>query len=123
MIEKGVCETWTPGQEELWERRLRLRLTFAERHLAISIRDLLKYDLRSKQAKIAIAQGRLRIAIATDKELEEIATLEARMQGERQGEIPGLGIAVLVIERLKLLKNTRAKIRERGIKRSELECQ
>ena len=122
-MEKGVCETWTPEQEELWASRLRLHLTFAERHIALTMRDLLKYDLRTKQAKRAAAQGRLRIATATDQELEEIATLEARMRGGRPGGIPGLDMAVLVLEGLERLENDRTEIREKGIKKSELECE
>ena len=68
-------------------------------------------------------RARLRFATATDKDLEELANLEARMQGEIPGEIPGLSRSVFEKERLGHLKNDRAKIREKGIKRSELVCQ
>ena len=122
-MEKGVSKTWTPGQELEFEESIKRCRTFAERHLALLIRDVLKYDGRSKEGTRAMAQARLRLATATDEDLEELAELEVRQAVERPGEIPGLHRASLVVEKLGHLKNTRAEIRQKGIKRSELECQ
>ncbi len=123
-MEKGISKHWTPGQELKFEERIKRCRTFAERHLTMMLRDVLKYDGRSKESKRAIAQARLRLVVATDEDLKELAELQVLMEEkERPGEIPGLHKASLVAEELGHLKNTRAEIREKGIKRSELECQ
>ena len=80
-MEKGISKYWTPEQEEAWVRRLEGYHTFATRHLLLAIRDLFKYDGRTKQAKRAIVQDKLRLATATDEELRELAELEEKMQG------------------------------------------
>jgi len=46
-MEKGICKTWTPGQELKFEERIKHCRTFAERHLTMLLRDVLKYDGRS----------------------------------------------------------------------------
>ncbi|MBA7698972.1 hypothetical protein ES703_107656 [subsurface metagenome] len=122
-MEKGVLKTWTPGQELEFEERIKRCRTFAERCLLMTTRDLLKYDGRSKAGKRGIAQGLLRLAVATDKDLEELAKLEASVQVEDPGQIPGLSRFAFEQERLEVLKKVRAEIREKGIKGSELECQ
>lgn len=114
-MEKGLCKTWTLDQEELWARRLRGCRTFAERHLTMSIRDLLKYDARTREGKRAIAQSRLRLATATNEELQEIARLEVEVKD-------GGGIDAMP-RKLQHLKQIQAHIKEMGIKRSKLECQ
>ena len=81
----------------------------------MSLRDLLKYDGRTKQAKRAIAQARVRLATATDEELEEIARIELKMPGE--GPHPS------VSEKLEKLKRERAELREKGVPKEELACQ
>lgn len=113
-MEKGVCKTWTAEQEKVWARRLKGCLTFAEQHLTMTLRDLLKYDGRSKEGKRAIAQGRLRLATATDEDLEELAKLESQM---KEGGGPDS-----VADILKTYKELRAKIRGKGIKRSDLDA-
>jgi len=119
-MEKGVTKNWTPQAENYYERLLATCHTFAARHLTMLLRDVLKYDGRSKESKRAMAQARLRFAIATDKDLEELAKLEARMQREIPGEIPGLSRSVFEKERLGQLKKERAQIREKGINKEEL---
>ena len=121
-MEKGVFKTWTPGQELEFEERIKRCKTFAERHLLMLLRDTLKYDARSKEGKRAMAKARLRLATATDEDLKLLAELEVLMEREKPGEIPGLHRASLVAENLGHLKKTRTEIREKGIKRSELEC-
>ena len=121
-MQNGICKTWTPGAEEYYERLLASCRTFAERHLTTLLRDGLKYDGRSKASKRAMAQARLRLAVASDEDLKELSTLEVLREGERPGEIPGLHRASLVAERLGYLKNVRANIKEKGIKRSDLVC-
>jgi len=120
---KGVSKYWTPGKEIEYQERLKNSRTFAERHLTMLFRDLLKYDGRSKEARKAIAQARLRIATASDKDITEIAKLEASMQEESPGEIPGLARASFEAQRLRELQKDRVEIKERGIRKEELECQ
>ncbi|GAH38307.1 unnamed protein product, partial [marine sediment metagenome] len=89
-------------------------LSFAQRDIIMSIRDLLKYDGRTKQAKRAVAQARLRIAAATDEDLAELAEIEHKA--------PGNDVLPSLAERFEDLKRQRAKFREQGIKKSDLEC-
>lgn len=110
---KGVSKRWTPEAEERYNKRLASCQTFAERHLIMTIWDIFKYDGRTKEGRKAIAQGRLRLATATDKDLQEIAELEQKMPRQVQ--------AISVSEKVEELKELRARIRARGIKRSELE--
>jgi len=121
-MEKGISRHWTPGQELTFEEYIKRCSTFAERHLTMLIRDTVKYDGRSKEGKRAMAQARLRLAIATDEDLKEIAELQVLEEGEKPGEIPGLHRASLVAENLGHLKNTRAEIREKGINKEGLRC-
>lgn len=110
---KGLSKYWTPKAEEHYERLLATCQTFAQRHLIMTFRDLLKYDGRTKEGKRAIAQGRLRIATVTDADIEELAKLEAQMEdGGGPDSVP---------DKIEDYKKLRARIRERGIKRSELE--
>jgi len=115
MMEKGLSKSWTPKLEEYYRKLLAGCRTFAERHLLMTVMDLLKYDGRSKEGKRAIAGGRLRLATATDDDLKELARLEQTMPW--RDKIPS------VSERMEELKRERAEIREKGIKRGELECQ
>lgn len=113
-MEKGVCKTWTSAQEEEFNSGLARVHTFAERHLIMSIRNLLKYDQRTKEGKRAIAQARLRIATATDDELEELSNLEqaiAKPQGLKEA-----------LATRGNLKEVRLRILRQGINRSELAC-
>lgn len=121
-METGVSKYWTPGKELEFEEHIKRCRTFAEQHLTMLIRDVLKYDGRSKEGKRAMVQARLRLTVATNEDLKELAELQVRQAAERPGEIPGLHRASLVAQNLGLLKNTRAEIKEKGIKRSELEC-
>jgi len=113
-MEKGVSKYWTPEAEEHYKRLLAGCHTFAERDLLMSIRDLLKYDGRTKAAKRATAQARLRLATATDEDLAEMANLQAK---RKKGDYPDS-----VERNLKRLKYVRAELKEKGIKRSELAC-
>ena len=132
-MEKGVTPNWTPGLEIEYEERIKKCRSFAERHLTMLLRDVLKYDGRTKESKRAMAQARLRFSTASDKDLEELAELEARMQMETptepvsvqylKGEIPGLHKAILVAGRLRELKKERDQIRGKGVSKEELECQ
>jgi len=105
-MEKGLSKDWTPEEEALYQSWLASCHTFAERDLMMTLRDHLKYE-----GKREAAQHRLRLATATDEELEEIAELEEQIGG---------GGFAFVAYRLKELKIQRAEIREKGIKRSEL---
>lgn len=109
-MEKGLSKHWTPGKELEFQERLKNCLTFAECHLVMLIRDLLKYDGRSKEVKRALAQARLRLVSASYRDLKEIAKLEADMQ-EKPGEIPGLARGFEVQRLIELVKE-RAKIKD-----------
>ena len=125
MMEKGVNQYWTPQAEELYERLLATCRTFAEQDLLMSIRDLLKYDLRTREGKRAVAQARLRIATATDEDIEELAALQVGLENKEKID-NGMTIEELLplqAGRVGVLKKLRAKVREKGIKRSELKCQ
>lgn len=113
-MENGINSTWTPETAEWWQSRIDTCPTFASRHLITGLRDLQKYDGSSREGKRADAQARLRMATATDKELRDLAELKVILLK---------GKAVTVEDELDLLMRTRARIREEGIKRSELKCQ
>lgn len=113
-MEKGVNQHWTEADEKHYNRLLRGCQTFAEWHILTLAINVLKYDLRTKAAKRARAQGRLRLATATDEELQELATLEAQIFSRDK--------PTSATERLEFLKQSRARIRKKGIKKSELVC-
>jgi len=112
-MEKGVYRHWTEQQEQLWVRRLSVCHTFAELHLTTIVRNVLKYDWRTKQAKKANAQAVLQFITATDADLQELANLEAKIYRETDPE--------QVAKRLEELKKRRDEFKGEGIKRSDLE--
>lgn len=114
-MEKGIIKYWTPEAEENYNRLVAGCRTFAERHLMMTLRDLVKYDQRTKEGRRTKAQAMLRLATATDKELEEMAKQKVILVGEDE--------AGTVAEELENFKKMRAMIGEKGIKRSDLECQ
>ena len=124
MAEKGLSKYWTPQAEEHYERVLAGCSTYAQRDLVMSIRDLLKYDLRTRAGKRAVTRGRLRIAVATDEDLEEMASLAVVAENDRRIERGMTVEELLPLQEAKVeeLKKLRAKIQGRGIKRSELTC-
>ena len=111
---KGTSKYWTPQAEEHYKSLLAACRTFAERELIMTIRDLVKYDGRTKQGKRAVAQARLRLATATDEELAEMTVLDADLAGEKSMDA--------MLRRLEDLEKARAEIRKRGIKREQLQC-
>lgn len=121
MEKGGVNEYWTPEQELIWEMRIRAARSFAETHIAMLVRDVLKYDGRSKESRRAKAQARLRISLASDADLKELAELEVSTEERKPGWIPGMDRAFRVTERFGESKEERAKIKEEGIKSIELE--
>ena len=114
-MEKGVNKYWTPEKEEHYKRALDSCPNFGARALIMLMRDVLKYDGRSKEGKRAISKARLRLGTASDDDLANMVTLESRITG---GYDPRQ-----YAEKLEDLKRLRAKINQKGIKRSELECQ
>jgi len=114
-MEKGLSKDWTPGLEIKFEQAIKGCRSFAERHHCMFLRDFLKYEGRSKEAKRALEQASLRLAIATDKDLWELAALHVKHAEDKPGEIPGLQRASFVSEQLGHLKQLRAMIREKGI--------
>jgi len=114
-MKTGISKYWTPEFEENYAEILTGCSTFAERHLTMLLRDLLKYDARSKEGKIAVIQSRLRLATATDTEFEEIVALERAMAKKDQLPFP--------LSSIDDYKKLRDKVINSGIKRSELGCQ
>ncbi|MBA7605557.1 hypothetical protein ES703_12690 [subsurface metagenome] len=112
-MQSGVFKHWTPQAEEYYASVLNGCSTFAQRHLVLLIRDILKYDGRTREAKRALAQARLRLAVATDTDLEELVKLEMTM--EKEGSLD------IIPDRLEYYKQVRANIIEKGIERKELE--
>jgi len=113
-MEKGISKTWTPQQEEHYKEVLASCHDFAGQYLTMTIRDLLKYDARTKEGKRAIAKARLRLATATDDDLANLAILEGALAGNTTMEV--------VLGRLGDLEKARAKARQKRIKKEELEC-
>lgn len=114
-MEKGVCKSWTNEQEERYKMLLAGCRTFAERHLVMTVMDLLKYDGRTKAGEKAIAQGRLRLATATDKDLEELSMLESQMKGGGGPDSVG--------DIMRGYYELRTTIREKGITKGDLQWQ
>lgn len=113
-MENGIHGSWTPGREEQSKRLIEDSHSFAMRNLMLNLRDLLKYDHRTKEGRRAQAQARLRLATATDEDLMEMAKLQVSLVGKDKTET-----VAEVFERLQV---ARARVREKGIDRSELEC-
>jgi len=114
-MENGITRDWTPGMELRFELALNGHMSFAKRHHLMFLRDTLKYDGRSKEGKRALHQASLRLAIATDVEIWEIAELHTTQAAERAGEISGPERSKLVSRQLEILKGLRTSIREKGI--------
>jgi len=114
-VENEISKYWTPEEEEDWAKRLNQCQTFAQRYLVTTFRNVIKYDFRTNKAKIANAQERLQLVIATNDDLEELANLEASICGITDSEI--------VAKRLEDLKKIREELKEKGINRGDLGCQ
>lgn len=108
----GINPTWTEVQEVGFNRYLESCQDFGLRHLIMMIRDLLKYDGRTKEGKRAVTQARLRIATATDEELAQLANLQAQITGGADPQA-----LALALEQLKQLRDA---VREKGIKKGDL---
>jgi len=108
----GINPTWTEVQEAGFKRYLEVCNDFALRHLIMMIRDLLKYDQRTKEGKRAVSQARLRIATATDDELEKLANLQAQKTGSADPQALSLALTQLT-----QLRDT---LRKKGIKKGDL---
>ena len=111
-MKDGLSKYWTPQAEEHYRQLLASCHSFAERDLIMTIRNLLKYDGRTKESRRSVAQGRLRIATATDEEIREMAELQEQMEGG--------GGAVAVPDTLEKLRGLRTELGEKGIKGSEI---
>ncbi|MBA7619562.1 hypothetical protein ES703_26901 [subsurface metagenome] len=109
---KGTGRYWTEAVERLYERYLAGCENFAQRHLVMSIRDLVKYDQRTKQGKRATAQARLRLATASDEDLEQLAKLRVQIfyNGDSQ----------FVDEAIEHYRQLRERVREKGVGKEEV---
>jgi len=108
----GISKHWAEALEKSYERYLAGCENFAQRHLVMSIRDLLKYDGRTKEGKRAIAQARLRLATASDEELEQLARL--RVQIAHNGDPQFVNVAI------QLYKQLRERVRQIGVSKEEI---
>lgn len=113
-MEKGISKHWTPEKEAAGQRMIDSCHTFAARHLMATMRDILKYDQRTRAGRRATAQAKLRLATATDKDLKQMAILYIDVVGVDKGETPAEVFARLVVDR--------NNVREKGFQRSEIEC-
>lgn len=111
---KGIHKSWTPSSEDRAQQLIDGCRSFAEKHLIMTLRDFIKYDQRTKEGKRSQALARLRLATATDEDLEEMAKLRVKLLGEDN--------AGTVAEALEELKKARALVREKGFKKGELVC-
>ncbi|MBA7705277.1 hypothetical protein ES703_114103 [subsurface metagenome] len=112
-MEKGISKYWTPGKEAWGRQLIDSSPNFAAQHLMISIRDMLKYDGRTRAGRRAFARARLRLATATDQDLEDMAKIYVTLFKEKSERTEA--------EELERLKDQRDRLREQGFKRSELE--
>jgi len=106
-MEKGLCKDWTPEMEVRFQRRLAGARTWAERHAFQTICNLIRYDLRTTEAKKARARLQLDLVVATDQDLRELAELEK--------ETYLADSSSSIEERLEELINGREAIKARGI--------
>ena len=112
MRENGVSKCWTPTIEAYFELQIRRSRSFAGKHLLLLLRDLLKYDHRSRESKRRLAHARLRLAIASDKDLEEMAKIICNM--------PTDGESTSFNQELNTLRQLQAGILKRRVKLEEL---
>lgn len=113
-MREGIHRHWTPQKESRSQRVIDSAPNFATRHLLMTLRDMLKYDQRTRAGKRALAQAKLRLATATDKDLEELTQLKVHLFGEAD-----VGTVEEVLDQL---NKDRARVRKEGFKRSEIEC-
>ena len=81
MMEKGVHKSWTPEKEAEFKEVLDKRIPFAARNIIMLLRDIFKYDQRSRAGKRAMDQARLRLITATDDDLRDMARLKIFLLG------------------------------------------
>ena len=108
----GTTQYWTEDQERFYEHLLAGCSNPTIRHLVTTIRDLIKYDQRTKAGKRAIAQARLRLATANDEELADLARLQAQIGGNSSPH----QLAKLTLG----LKQLRQSVRDKGIRKKEI---
>ena len=109
---KGISQYWSEAAEGIYERYLAGCENFAQRHLVMSIRDLVKYDQRTKEGKRVTAQARLRLATASDEDLEQLARL--RVQIFQNGDPQFVSAA---IERYRHLREL---ARDKGVRKEDI---
>ncbi len=56
-------------------------ISFGEKHIRLSLRDVLKYDRRTREGRLARKIAEMRLAMATDDDLVDLARCEARLFG------------------------------------------
>lgn len=81
-MEKGISKHWTSKEDAQFKRMLDAPLSFAMRFMLTSIRDLLKYDHRTRESKRASAKLHLTLAMASDDDLAELEALQKEKLGE-----------------------------------------
>lgn len=106
-MEKGLRKYWTPELDEMVEHLLGTCHGFANQHMLMALRNGLKYDMRTRQGKRAMAQIRLNLALASDAELEELARFEHDQLGANDKKSAA--------DRLTNLMRIRQQVRERGV--------
>ncbi len=111
--ENGIATIWTPELEASFQERIDTAPNFAAKHFAMTLRDLLKFDHRSKAFRRALAQAQLRMATLTDKECEQLAVLRSFLPGKTRD--------MLIDEATRKVKELRDRVIIAGINKEELE--
>lgn len=79
---KGIVLTWGPGLDAEFQKLIDSANGFAERYMITSLRNILKYDGRTREAHKARARLHLMLAMATDQDLAELEALALERLGE-----------------------------------------
>lgn len=111
--ENGIGKFWSPELEAELQERIETAPNFAARHYAMTTRDVLKFDHRSKAYKRALAQERLRMMTFTDRDCELLAIIKGHLPGKN-----GRGDFIFMVEFIKKLRDQAIKA---GINKEDLE--
>jgi len=83
---EGVTKSWNDQLEILFDDALVKVQGFGERDLILSLRDKLKYDGRTRKGKLASKRIQIRLAMASDDDLADLAKCEAGLGADMTEE-------------------------------------
>lgn len=82
-MEKGVNGNWTEADEARWNELMGSIKSFPMKHILLLFQAVVKYDLRTVPGRRAINRARLRLATATDDDLQDMAEVEVELFGRK----------------------------------------